>query len=218
MTDVHTISSQMINLVGRTKVIPIVQVEETRHAVPLAETLFNAGISIIEVVLRTPNSLEAIREIVNNTSCMVGAGSIITLADAVKAKEAGASFAVSPGSTFELVDACIDMDFPYLPGAVTGSEMMKLADKGITFLKFFPAEPSGGIPYLKSIMGPLPHLRFCPTGGVCEKNFIQYLNLGNIPCVGGSWIAPPELINEAKWTEVSANAQRSLQMLAENVK
>ncbi len=216
MLKTHSISSQMISLTAKSKIIPIIQIDDTRQAVPLAKTLINAGISVIEVVMRTPNALEAIREIADNTSCIVGAGSIVTVADAVKAKQAGAQFGVSPGSTPELVDACIEMDFPYLPGAVTASEMIGLADKGITLLKFFPAEPSGGIPYLKSIMGPLPQLRFCPTGGVNEKNFIQYLSLGNVVCVGGSWISPTDSINHGNWDGISANVLRSQKILKEN--
>ena len=216
MSKSHSISSQLQSLTARSKIIPIIQIDNTRQAVPLAETLFNAGISVIEVVMRTPNALDAIRAIADNTSCTVGAGSIVTVADAVKAKQAGARFGVSPGSTPELVDACIEMNFPYLPGAVTASEMMGLADKGITLLKFFPAEPSGGIPYLKSIMGPLPQLRFCPTGGVSEKNFIQYLSLENVVCVGGSWVSPTEYINNGNWDAIAANVQRSQKVLKES--
>ena len=216
MSKSHSISSQMISLTAKSKIIPIIQIDDTRQAVPLAETLLNAGISVIEVVLRTPKALESIREIAENTSCIVGAGSIVSVDDAVKAQQAGARFGVSPGSTPELVDACIEMDFPYLPGAVTASEMMGLAEKGITLLKFFPAEPSGGIPYLKSIMGPLPQLRFCPTGGVNEKNFIQYLSLRNVVCVGGSWISPTDNINNGDWEAIVANVQRSQKILSDS--
>ncbi len=206
----HSISTRMINLVDKASIIPIIEIEDTRHAVPLAETLINAGMSVIEVVLRTANALEAIREIAQNTTCTVGAGSLVSVDDVIKAREAGASFGVSPGSTPALVDACMDLDFPYLPGGVTASEMMNLAEKGITMLKFFPAEPSGGIPYLKSIMGPLPHLRFCPTGGVNESNFMDYLSLENVACVGGSWIAPTKSINDQDWETISYNVERNL--------
>lgn len=216
MSKVHSISTQMKILAAQSRIIPIIEIGDTRQAVPLAETLINAGISVIEVVLRKPNALEAIQEIADNTSCVVGAGSIVTVADAVKAQQAGARFGVSPGSTSELVDACIEMDFPYLPGAVSGSEMMSLAEKGITFLKFFPAEPSGGIPYLKSIMGPLPQLKFCPTGGVNEMNFVQYLSLGNVACVGGSWITPTDYIKNGNWDGISAIVKRSQKILKEN--
>lgn len=210
MSYIHSISNRMINLVDRTSIIPIIEIEDTRHAVPLAETLFKAGISVIEVVLRTTNALEAIREIAQNTTCIVGAGSLVSVEDVIKAREAGASFGVSPGSTPALVDACMDLDFPYLPGAATASEMMTLAERGITMLKFFPAESSGGIPYLKAIMGPLPHLRFCPTGGVNESNFMDYLSLGNVACVGGSWIAPANSINNQDWEIIAHNVERSL--------
>ncbi len=183
---------------------------------PLAETFMDEGFNVIEVVLRTPNALEAIQEITQNTPCIVGAGSIVSIDDALKAKEAGASFGVSPGSTPELIDTCIELNLPYLPGAVTASEMMKLATQGIALMKFFPAEPAGGIPYLNSIMGPLPQLRFCPTGGVNEKNFIHYLNLDNVACVGGSWIAPTNLIDTENWDEISARVKKSKALLAEN--
>ena len=146
----------------------------------------------------------------------MGAGTLLVPAHVKSVVEAGARFGVSPGATDELMEACGKASLPILPGAATVSEMMKLSDQGFVYQKFFPAEASGGIPTLKSIAAPLPHLFFCPTGGVTKETARDYLALPNVLCVGGSWIAPRDLIREQNWERIEKNARSSLALLKAN--
>lgn len=188
-------------------VMPVMVINNLEQAVPLARALVEGGLKVLEITLRTPVALDAIRRIKAEVSgAIVGAGTIINTQTLDAAIEAGAEFIVSPGVTPSLIDAGLASGVPLLPGVVTPSEVMRLLEKGITAMKFFPAEAAGGIPMLKSIGGPLPQVTFCPTGGVNPKNAPQYLALSNVACVGGSWMAPAELVDAGDWAEITRRA------------
>lgn len=188
-------------------VMPVMVINQLDQAVPLAKALVEGGLKVLEITLRTPVALDAIRRIKAEVpGAIVGAGTIINTATLQQAIDAGAEFIVSPGVTDELIDAALQSGVPILPGVVTPSEVMKLLAKGITAMKFFPAEAAGGIPMLKSLGGPLPQVTFCPTGGVNPKNAIDYLSLSNVACVGGSWMAPADLVDAGNWDEIRRRA------------
>ena len=187
-------------------VVPVLVIDDLAHARPLAEALVKGGLPALEVTLRTPCALDAIRVMSEVTGGVVGAGTLLTTADVKAAKAAGARFGVSPGATRHLLDACLDNDFPLLPGAATASEIMALLELGYTVQKFFPAEQAGGAAFLKSIGAPLPQVSFCPTGGIGLKNARDYLGLKNILCVGGSWVAPKEAMAKGDWAAITALA------------
>ncbi|GAA2993622.1 bifunctional 4-hydroxy-2-oxoglutarate aldolase/2-dehydro-3-deoxy-phosphogluconate aldolase [Actinokineospora diospyrosa] len=178
-----------MSLLDLSPVVPVVVLEDAADAVPLALALVRGGVRIIEVTLRTPAALESIRRIAAEVpDAVVGAGTVTAPEHAVAAAEAGARFLVTPGTTERVLGAAADTGLPVLPGAATVSEAMRLAELGYAELKFFPAEASGGIGFLKSIAGPLPGLRFCPTGGISATTAPAYLALPNVGCVGGSWL------------------------------
>jgi 2-dehydro-3-deoxyphosphogluconate aldolase/(4S)-4-hydroxy-2-oxoglutarate aldolase len=184
-------------------VVPVLVIDDLAHARPLAEALVKGGLPALEVTLRTPCALDAIRAMAEVPGGMVGAGTLLTPADVKAAKAAGATFGVSPGATPRLIAACEDEGLPLLPGAVTASEVMALLERGYTVQKFFPAEQSGGAAFLKSIGSPIPQVSFCPTGGISLKNAMDYLSLKNILCVGGSWVAPKEAMATGNWAEIT---------------
>lgn len=191
-------------------VIPVVALDDAAHAVPLGQALLRGGIKTIEVTLRTPAGLPAIEALAAEVpEIVVGAGTITELGQADKARQAGARYIVTPGSTDRLLDDVEATGLPYLAGISTVSEAMRLAERGATAMKFFPAEPSGGVPYLKSIAGPLPQLRFCPTGGVSEDNAADYLALPNVGCVGGSWLTPGDLVRAGDWGQIEELARKA---------
>ena len=194
-------------------VIPVVEIDDAKLAVPLTETLLRGGIRVIEITLRTPQALDSIRAVADGSEIGVGAGTLVSAKDVMQAKEAGASFGVSPGSSDDLINVSKQENFPLLPGAVSPTEVMRLRDRGYNLQKFFPAEASGGVAMLKSLSGPFPDIRFCPTGGVSLSNAKDYLSLPNVVCVGGSWIAPRQLIAEQAWDEIEANARQSITLL-----
>lgn len=187
-------------------VVPVIVVDDLSHASKLAGALVAGGLPALEVTLRTPVALDAIRAMAEVPGGVVGAGTLLTPADVKAAKAAGAKFGVSPGATDRLLDACAEHDLPLLPGAATASEIMVLLEKGYTVQKFFPAEQAGGAAYLKSIGSPIPQVRFCPTGGISLKNARDYLGLSNILCVGGSWVAPKEAMAKGDWASITALA------------
>lgn len=195
------------NICALAPIIPVLVVENTDHARPLAEALVRGGLPALEVTLRTPVALEVIAEMAQVPGGVVGAGTLLTADDVKRAQAAGAQFGVSPGATDTLLDACEDTGIPLLPGAATASEAMRLAERGYDMLKFFPAEAAGGAAYLKSLGGPLPGIRFCPTGGVSATNAQSYLDLPNVVCAGGSWIAPAALMAEERWDEIESRAR-----------
>ncbi len=187
-------------------VIPVLVIEDAAHAEPLAKALIAGGLPVHEVTMRTPAALDVIRGMAAVDGAVVGAGTVITASDAKAAKDAGAVFAVSPGATDRLIDACQDLELALLPGAVTASEVMHMLERGIDMLKFFPAEAVGGAPALKSLAGPLPQASFCPTGGITPATYRDYLALPNVICVGGSWIVPKSDLEAGNWTAITDKA------------
>lgn len=189
-------------------VVPVVVVRDLAHAVPLARALVAGGTPAIEVTLRTPAALDAVRAIAGEVEgACVGAGTVLTPRDLDAAVRAGARFAVSPGSTPALLDAAADCAIPLLPGAATASEVMALLERGYALQKCFPAEAAGGAALLRALGGPLPAARFCPTGGVTPDNARDYLALRNVVCVGGSWLAPQGLLAAGDWDAIEGLAR-----------
>lgn len=184
-------------------VIPVLVIDDASRAADLARALVAGGLPALEVTLRTPAALEAIREMAQVQGGVVGAGTLLTDKDVEAAKEAGASFGVSPGATRRLMEACEANDLPLLPGAATPSEAMLLLERGYTIQKFFPAEANGGVPTLKAWGAPLPQVRFCPTGGIGLGNAPDYLALPNVICVGGSWVAPAAMVGSGDWAGIT---------------
>lgn len=193
-------------------VIPVLVIDDASTAQPLAEALVAGGLPVLEVTLRTPAALAAISEMAKVEGGVVGAGTLLKPADVLAAKAAGARFGVSPGATDTLLQSCEEADVPLLPGAATSSEAMRLLERGYTVQKFFPAEANGGAPALKSIGAPIPQVRFCPTGGVSLKNAPQYLGLSNTLCVGGSWVAPNDLVAAGDWKAIEDLAREASQL------
>jgi 2-dehydro-3-deoxyphosphogluconate aldolase/(4S)-4-hydroxy-2-oxoglutarate aldolase len=190
-------------------VVPVLVIKDAAIAQDLARALIKGGLPALEVTLRTPAALDVIREMAKVAGGHVGAGTLLTPKDVEDAKAAGATFGVSPGATDRLLDACEANDLPLLPGAATATEAMRLLERGYTTQKFFPAEANGGAPALKAIGAPIPQVKFCPTGGVTLQNAPAYLALSNTLCVGGSWVAPADLIAAGDWegiTQLAAEA------------
>jgi 2-dehydro-3-deoxyphosphogluconate aldolase/(4S)-4-hydroxy-2-oxoglutarate aldolase len=194
---------------GLAPVIPVLVVEDAANARPLAEALVAGGLPVLEVTLRTPAALDAIRQMADVAGGVVGAGTLLKPHDAAAAKAAGARFAVSPGVTEALLDACEAADLPLLGGVATVGEAMRVLERGYTVAKFFPAEANGGAAALKAFAGPLPQVSFCPTGGVTPTNASDYLSLPNVVCVGGSWMAGAALQREGRWDEVERLAREA---------
>ena len=188
-------------------VIPVIVVQDAAQAVPLARALVAGGIRMLEVTLRTPVALEALRAIAQEVpEAVVGAGTVRSAADAKAAAQAGARFAVSPGFTVALSRACRDLGLPLLPGVATGSEIMMAQDEGHDALKFFPALQAGGTAMLKAWAGPFAEVSFCPTGGVSPANAQEFLALPNVACVGGSWLTPADALLANDWARISGLA------------
>ena len=194
-------------LFRRVRVMPVVTIEAVSQAVPLAEALLAGGLTAIEVTLRTAAGLPGIEEIARKVSQMsVGAGTVLSPADLRAVTEAGATFALSPGSTPELLAAARTSAIPFVPGVATASEVMQVLASGLTTMKLFPAAIVGGVPLLRALAGPLGEARFCPTGGVSLDNAAAYLAEPNVLCVGGTWIAPLELIRAGDWAAITDRA------------
>jgi 2-dehydro-3-deoxyphosphogluconate aldolase/(4S)-4-hydroxy-2-oxoglutarate aldolase len=191
-------------------VIPVVIIDDLADAVPLARALVAGGLPVIEITLRTAAGLEAIRAIAAEVEgALVGVGTVIEPAQYAAAAKAGAKFAVSPGATRALLDAVADAGIAPLPGVASASEAMVLIERGYIFAKFFPAEPAGGAPFLSAIASPLPHLKFCPTGGITMENAPNYLTLPNVICVGGSWMVNRKTIAAGDWAGITAAAAQA---------
>lgn len=194
-------------------VIPVIVLADVRQAVLLARALVAGGIRMLEVTLRTPQALQCIEAIARHVpEAVVGAGTVRTASDAHASALAGARFAVSPGYTHAVGQACRDTDLPLLPGVATGSEIMAAQADGLMALKFFPAMQAGGLAMLKAWGGPFSDVRFCPTGGVSAVNAGEFLALPNVVCVGGSWLTPPEALAQGDWARVTALAQAACQL------
>jgi 2-dehydro-3-deoxyphosphogluconate aldolase/(4S)-4-hydroxy-2-oxoglutarate aldolase len=186
------------------KVIPVVVIKNADNAVSLAQTLVANGVTKIEITMRTPAALDAISRISHQVpGALVGAGTVLSPANADAAIKAGAKFLVSPGSTPKLLSHLIGTGVPFLPGCATVSEALNLIEAGVPVAKFFPAEESGGAPFLKGVSTVLQAIKFCPTGGINKANYLNYLALPNVLCVGGSWIAPGAAIDEGNWAEIA---------------
>ena len=190
-------------------VIPVIILDDVSAARPLAEALVRGGLPVLEITLRTPNALKVMEEMAKVPGAIVGAGTLRTPAQMQQAVGAGARFLVSPGAAPRLLDAADDMAVPLLPGIGTPTEAMTAAERGYSFLKFFPAEALGGAPVLKAYASPLPDITFCPTGGIDLAKAKTYLALPNVICVGGSWIMPPDAIESGDWTRIEGLAQEA---------
>lgn len=212
--DAVAASRRMRDLAALAPVIPVLVIEDAAQARPLAAALVAGGLPVLEVTLRTPAAPQAIREMGTVPGAIVGAGTVITPGDVQTAQAAGARFAVSPGATGALLDACEGADLPLLPGAATASEAMALLARGYDMLKFFPAETSGGAAALRALGGPLPQVSFCPTGGIGPGNARDYLALPTVPCVGGSWVAPKSLLSAGDWDGVRALAEQACTLMS----
>ncbi len=188
-------------------VIPVLVVEEVRHAKPMAEALVAGGLRVLEVTLRTPCALEALQEMKQVKGAIVGAGTVLNAADLRAAIDAGAEFIVSPGLTEPLGKAAIDSGIPFLPGIANSGDIMRGLDLGLQHFKFFPAMASGGLPALKALAGPFGQVRFCPTGGITPQTAPEWLDFDPVLCVGGSWLVGKGSPNSA---DIMANAQAAL--------
>ncbi|MEU6302924.1 bifunctional 4-hydroxy-2-oxoglutarate aldolase/2-dehydro-3-deoxy-phosphogluconate aldolase [Streptomyces chartreusis] len=206
----------MTSVLDLAPVVPVVVIDDPSDAVPLARALVAGGLPAIEVTLRTPAALEAIGAVADAVpDAVVGAGTVITPEQVTLAVEAGARFLVSPGWTDLLLEAMRASGVPYLPGVSTTSEVVALLERGVREMKFFPAEAAGGTAYLKSLNGPLPQARFCPTGGIGPATAPDYLALPNVGCVGGSWMLPADAIAARDWGRVEALAREAAGLRAQ---
>jgi 2-dehydro-3-deoxyphosphogluconate aldolase/(4S)-4-hydroxy-2-oxoglutarate aldolase len=200
-------------ITSRAPVIPVLTIDRAADAVPLARALVAGGLSALEVTLRTPAALDAIAAIVKAVpDAIVGAGTITKIVDLDAALRAGAQFLVSPGTPPAFADVLARAPVPVLPGCATVSEAMTLSARGFTVLKFFPAEASGGIAWLNAVAGPLPQVRFCPTGGIGAKNAASYLALSNVVAVGGSWVAPKDAIASGDFKRITTLSKAAAQL------
>jgi 2-dehydro-3-deoxyphosphogluconate aldolase / (4S)-4-hydroxy-2-oxoglutarate aldolase len=200
----------LLGLLKGQPVIPVLKIDDAGNAVPLARALAKGGLAVIEITMRTPAALEAIRRAADEVpEAVVGAGTILNANQFEEAAKAGSKFIVSPGCTRQLFDAARDSAVPLLPGAITPGEMMAALEEGLDFLKFFPAEQAGGASFLKSLASPFAGLSFCPTGGVSAKNAPDYLALPNVICVGGSWVAPDEAVKSGDWALIEKLAREA---------
>lgn len=195
-------------------VMPVMIIQNIDDAVPLAKALVAGGIRVLEITLRTPIALEAIKLISEQVEgAIVGAGTIATLEQLRAAEQAGAVFAISPGLTPKLLEAACAGNIALIPGVASLSELMLGMEYGLDHFKFFPAEAAGGIPLLKSIAGPFPHATFCPTGGISVENYKAYLQLSNVACVGGSWLAPSDAVKAKDWARITELARQAVQLM-----
>ncbi|MDM9625705.1 2-dehydro-3-deoxy-phosphogluconate aldolase [Rhizobium sp. S152] len=197
-------TEKLLSILKLQPVVPVLIVDDVKSAVLLARALVAGGLKAIEITMRTPVALDAVRAVAEEVEgAEVGAGTILNAGHWDAAVAAGSKFIVSPGATQELLDAASKSSVPLLPGAATVSEVMALREEGYQVMKFFPAEQAGGAAYLKALSSPLAGSLFCPTGGVSLKNAKDYLSLPNVVCVGGSWVAPKELIAAGDWAGIT---------------
>ena len=199
-------------LLSRTPVVPVLTIERVADAVPLARALAAGGLSVIEVTLRTDAAIEAVVALAEMPDVVVGVGTVTTPSDVGLALSAGARFLVSPGTPPELAAALAQALVPVLPGCATPTEAMALAARGFSVLKFFPAAAAGGVSFLAAMAAPLPHIKFCPTGGIDMANAAAYLALPNVVCVGGSWVAPKEAVRAGDFARITALAREAARL------
>ncbi|GAA8908166.1 bifunctional 4-hydroxy-2-oxoglutarate aldolase/2-dehydro-3-deoxy-phosphogluconate aldolase [Helicobacter pylori] len=202
---------KIIEVLQISPIVPVVVIENIKDAVPLAQSLIEGGIPIIEVTLRSSCALEAIELIVKNVPKMrVGAGTILNLTQLEQAQNRGAEFLISPGLTIKLLEHAKKKNMPLIPGVSSSSEVMQALELGYHALKFFPAEYCGGVKLLNAFNGPFKGVKFCPTGGISTDNMRSYLNLENVLCVGGSWLTPKDLIQNKEWDKITEICKRAL--------
>jgi 2-dehydro-3-deoxyphosphogluconate aldolase / (4S)-4-hydroxy-2-oxoglutarate aldolase len=191
-------------------VIPVIVLQRAEHAVPMAEALLAGGVKVLEITLRTPVALKAIEAIAKAVpQAVLGAGTLRSAVDVRSARAAGCQFGVSPGYTRAIGAACQEAGLALLPGVATASEVMAANDDGLTFLKFFPAVPAGGVPMLKGLHGPFPDVAFCPTGGLTPDNAAQFLALPNVRVCGGSWLTPADAMEQGDWARITRLAREA---------
>ncbi len=202
---------RIIEVLQISPIVPVVVIEDIKDAVPLAQSLIDGGIQIIEVTLRSSCALEAIELIAKNVPKMrVGAGTILNPTQLEQAQNRGAEFLISPGLTIKLLEHAKKKDMPLIPGVSSSSEVMQALELGYNALKFFPAEYCGGVKLLNAFNGPFKGVKFCPTGGISTDNMRSYLSLENVLCVGGSWLTPKHLIQNKEWDKITEICKRSL--------
>jgi len=205
---------RLLALFKAARVVPVLTIDRVKDAVPLARALVKGGVRTLEVTLRTPAAVDAAKAIIAEvTDAIVGIGTILNADDLARAEALGAKFGISPGATPELLKAAAASTLPFAPGIATASELMAALAHGFDVMKFFPAEPSGGITALRALAGPFPHAKFCPTGGIGEANAATWLSEPNVIAVGGSWLCPPAEIKSGNWSGITAICERSMKSL-----
>ncbi len=193
--------------------MPVIVLDRVDDAVPLAKALMSGGIRVLEVTMRTPAALDSVRAIrAALPDALVGVGTITNVADLEAARAAGARFGVSPGTTPDLLAHARGWNFPFLPGVMTPSDVMRAIEAGFAAMKLFPARQAGGVEMLKALGGPFPQVRFCPTGGIDADSAASYLALPNVVCVGGSWLSPPALVATRDWGQIRRRAEAAAQL------
>lgn len=202
-------SMDIAHIASLAPVIPVIIIDRLEDAQPLAEALVAGGLPVLEVTLRSPAALDAIRVMAKVPGAVVGAGTIIAPEQVAQVADAGAKFIVSPGTYPGLVDAVLDSGIPYLPGVATPAEMMYLLSRGVRYQKLFPATVVGGIDMLKAVSSPLSQIKFCPTGGISAATAPDFLALPNVMCVGGSWVTPSHLVKAGDWAGVTSLAREA---------
>jgi 2-dehydro-3-deoxyphosphogluconate aldolase/(4S)-4-hydroxy-2-oxoglutarate aldolase len=205
---------KLLALFKAARVVPVLTIERVEDAVPLARALVKGGVRLLEVTLRTPVAVESAKVIIAEVpDAIVGIGTILNADDLARAEKLGAKFGISPGATPELLKAAAASSLPFAPGIATASELMAAFEHGFDLVKFFPAEPAGGIKALRALAGPFPQARFCPTGGIAEANAASWLAEPNVVAVGGSWLCPPSEIRSGNWRNITAICERSMKSL-----
>lgn len=198
----------LLEIMRASPVIPVIAIDNLKHAVPLARALVAGGIHVLEVTLRTPHGLAAIRAIAEQVpEAILGVGTLTQHDEFAAARDAGAVFGVSPGLTMELIQASSSSGLPLLPGVMTPSEIMSAREVGFRQVKLFPAVPAGGVGMLNAIAGPLPDMLFCPTGGISQQTAAQFLACKNVACVGGSWLTPKDVVAAEDWARITELAK-----------
>ena len=206
----HKLNPKLADELRRVAVVPVLTIDKPETALPLAQALVRGGLTILEITLRTPVALAAMRQMAENIpGALIGAGTVLTPEQGQDAIDAGARFLVSPGMTPSLLEAAHGWNVPFLPGVATASEAMALSDLGYRVVKFFPAEPAGGVPALKALGAPLADIKFCPTGGIDFAKAPSYLALPNVVTVGGSWVAPARAIAAGDWDTIEKLAREA---------
>jgi 2-dehydro-3-deoxyphosphogluconate aldolase/(4S)-4-hydroxy-2-oxoglutarate aldolase len=202
------VRARLMELFAQAPVIPVITIEDSVHAAPLARALVAGGLPVIEITLRTDAAVEAARAIIAEVpEAVVGIGTVLTPADLERAAKLGAAFAISPGMSHDLLDAAASGDLPFAPGIQTASDLIACVTRGYDLVKFFPAVPAGGLATLNALSGPFPSVRYCPTGGIGEANVAQWLAHPKVVSVGGSWIAPAADIKAGAWAAIEQRAR-----------